>query len=403
MNVAVIEPKWDGHHPTYFREYALALAELGCRVCAFCPKPEDETLRPLSEGVQSRSITLHQWAPPRVSIRPRRCDPRINWWLAFQWLKKRLRQIESRDHAKFDLLFFACLYDGDLQYFPRSLPWKWAGLYIHVRAFRKPGTPVPYSTLVPDPQRWFRRPDLAGLALLDEGAVEFMRTETGCPNIVPFPDFTDEVSPAYDGVSTRLKAFASGRPIVGMAGHLHPTKGVCVFAKVAEQMKSENVVFALVGEVMSGLFSEEDHVLLQRVLALPNVFSHLKRLPDAASFNGVVSCFDVFFAAYLNFPNSSNTLAKAALFRRPIVVSEGYLMAERVRRYRLGATVPENDVSAATAAIRRLLHDDDHYEVLSDASGYLADHSVTKLRSAFSKLTKFAASSYKSNNAEPPC
>ena len=387
MNVAVIEPKWDGHHPTYFREYVLALAELGCRVHAFCPKPEDEMLRSLREGLHSRSIILHQWAPPRVGVRPRRFNPRINWWLAFHWLKRRLRRIERRDHAKLDLLFFACLYDDDLQYFPRRLPWRWAGLYIHVRAFRKPGSPAPYSSLIPDPERWFRRPDVAGLALLDEGAVEFMRSKTGHANIVAFPDFTDEVSSDQDGVAAELKDFAAGRFIVGMAGHLHPTKGVCVFAKVAEQMKTENVVFALVGELMTGLFSEQDHALLQRVLALPNVFSHLQRLPDGATFNGIVSYFDVFFGAYLDFPNSSNTLAKAALFRRPVIVSEGYLMAERVRKFRLGVVVAEGDADAATTAVRELLRSPRAVEDCGHAE-YLAQHSRLRLLKSFEELIR---------------
>jgi len=387
VNVAVIEPKWDGHHPTYFLEYVLTLAELGCRVHAFCPRPDDEMLCPLREGPHSGSISLHQWAPPQVGVRPRRFNPRINWWLAFRWLKGRLRNIENFEDARFDLLFFACLYDGDLQYFPRSLPWKWAGLYIHVRAFRKPGSPAPYSSLIPDPERWFRRPDVAGLALLDEGAVQFMRSKTGHANIVTFPDFTDETVPVCDGVAAELAAFAAGRPIIGMAGHLHPTKGVCVFAEVAEQMKSENVVFALVGELMSGLFSEQDHALLQRVLALPNVFSHLKRLPDGASFNGVVRCFDVFFAAYLDFPNSSNTLAKAALFRRPVIVSEGYLMAERVRNFGLGVVVSEGDADAAATAVRKLLRSPRAVEDCGHAE-YLAQHSRLRLLKSFEELIR---------------
>lgn len=387
MNIAVIEPKWDGHHPTYFREYVLALAELGCRVHAFCPKPDDEMLRVVREGALAGRVSLHQWAPPRVQLRPRRFNPRINWWLAFNWLEQQLRGIERRDRLKIDLLFFACLYDGDLQYFPRRIPWKWGGLYIHVRSFRKPGTAAPYSSLIPDPERWFRRPDVAGLALLDEGAVEFMRTKIGCVNIVSFPDFTDETAPAQVGIASQLKSFAAGRPVVGMAGHLHPTKGVCVFARVAERMKSENVVFALVGELMSGLFSEREHALLQDVLGLPNVFSHLERLPDGASFNGVASCFDIFFATYLDFPNSSNTLAKAALFQKPVVVSEGYLMAERVRKYGLGVVIPEGDVEAAVRAVRALLTGQQCYYPAGQ-SAYLADHSRAKLTESFRRLLK---------------
>jgi glycosyltransferase involved in cell wall biosynthesis len=387
MNVAVIEPKWDGHHPTYFREFVLTLAELGCCVHAFCPKPDDEMLRKVREGAVAGRISLHQWAPPRLSVRPRRLNPRINWWLAFGWLKRQLRCIERRDRLKFNLLFFACLYDGDLRYFPQSLPWMWAGLYLHVRAFRKAGTTVPYSKLVPRPDKWFRRDNVAGIAVLDEQAVDFMHATTGCANVVAFPDFTDESAPVFNDVAADLKSFAAGRPIIGIAGHLQPTKGVCVLVKVAERMKSENVVFAFVGELLMGLFSPQEQQLLLQVLSYPNVFSHLEKLENEACFNGVVSQFDVFFAAYLDFPNSSNALAKAAFCRRPIIVSDGYLMAERVREYNLGEVVPEGDVASVIKAFERLLTKRDQPSSAKYAE-YLALHSKSRLAPAFAQLLR---------------
>jgi glycosyltransferase involved in cell wall biosynthesis len=388
MNVAVIEYRWEGHHPVYFREYVKTLAlGLGCRVYAFCPKPEDELLKQLSEGAFADRVYLIRWQPPQLTVRPRRFNFQISWWLAFDWLIRTLRTIERRDLLKFDFLFFACLYDSDLRCFPRHIPWKWGGLYIYVRAFRMPDTVLPYSNLMPDPQRWFRRPNLAGIALLDENAVEFMRQETGCANIVSFPDFADDSPPLFNDVSAELIDFAAGKPIVGIAGHLQPTKGVCVFAKVAEQMMNQKIAFAFVGKLMTGLFSNDDKELLRRVMALPNVFSYLDRLPDEAAFNAVISCFDVFFAAYVNFPNSSNTLAKAALFRKPVIVSDGYLMAERVRKYRLGSVVPEGDVQAVVLSVQSLLSAP-NMEDSAGCSAYLAHHSKSVLIDQFKTLMR---------------
>jgi glycosyltransferase involved in cell wall biosynthesis len=388
MNIAVIETRWQGHHPAYFYEYVKTLAvALDCRVYAFCPVPEDELLRPLSEGVFAERIEFVKWDPPQLVVRPRRFNARIAWLLAFGWFIPLLKRIERRDQITFDFLFFACLYDSDLRYFPRHIPWKWGGLYIHVRAFRMPGTVLPYSNLIPDPQRWFRRPDVAGIALLDEGAVDFMKDRTGCTNIVSFPDFTDDSPPCSNDVAADLISFAAGRPIVGIAGHLQPTKGVSVFAKVAEQMMSENITFAMVGTLMTGLFSREDQELLQRVISLPNVFSYLDRLPDEASFNAVISSFDVFFAAYLDFPHSSNTLAKASLFRKPVIVSEGHLMAERVREYGLGVVVPEGDVQAVVASVQMLLSRSQSEEP-AKYSAYLAQHSKSTLTNQFKILMR---------------
>jgi hypothetical protein len=39
--IALIDWNWMGHHPTYFTEFAAALAEIGSDVLPFCPAPED--------------------------------------------------------------------------------------------------------------------------------------------------------------------------------------------------------------------------------------------------------------------------------------------------------------------------------------------------------------------------
>jgi hypothetical protein len=61
------------------------------------------------------------------------------------------------------------------------------------------------------------------------------------------------------------------------------------------------------------------------------------------------------FAAYLNFPHSSNLLTKSALLEKPIIVSEGFLMAERVKKYRMGKVIPEGNVKDGLAAMMSLL------------------------------------------------
>ncbi len=61
----------------------------------------------------------------------------------------------------------------------------------------------------------------------------------------------------------------------------------------------------------------------------------------------MIDAADVVFCAFDDFPFSSNTLTKAAVFEKPVVVSEGYLMAERVRSYRTGEVVPQGNAEAA--------------------------------------------------------
>ena len=90
---------------------------------------------------------------------------------------------------------------------------------------------------------------------------------------------------------------------------------------------------------------------------------------------------DVIYASYEKFYHSSNLLTKAAFFRKPILVSTGFCMAERVHAYRLGASVPEGDVERGLVAIHSLLNGKtiDGEELRPEYDRYLEAHSQKKL------------------------
>jgi hypothetical protein len=66
---------------------------------------------------------------------------------------------------------------------------------------------------------------------------------------------------------------------------------------------------------------------------------------------------DVLSAAYIDFPHSSGIQAKAAALGKPLIVSDGYLMAERTRRFRLGEIVPQGNAPALLEAILKITND----------------------------------------------
>ena len=97
---------------------------------------------------------------------------------------------------------------------------------------------------------------------------------------------------------------------------------------------------------------------------------------------------DVLFGSYIDFPYSSNILAKSAVLQKPVIVSDGSLMAERVRRFRLGEIIPQEDPSAAAGAMLRILQDVDawlqrHRPAWED---YRQQHCFEALKSAFAKM-----------------
>jgi len=385
--VALVESVWDGHHPTYYRAFVRCLLELGYRVVAVCPEPE-QLVDDLRKGSFSEEdLHVIAWNPPKVSIRPRRFQHPINTRLSFAWLRRKLREFERHTKQPVQLVLFACLYEPVLRFLPRDFAWPWGGLYLHIRAFRLPGTPLPYTRAIFSPAAVLvGKKHLKGLAVLDEGAVEFMQRESGQSNVVQFPDLTDESAPELQELASQLQEFARGRPIVGIAGHLQPTKGLMTFVRAASEINDENVVFACIGSLATGLFGEEQLKEIDSFSQRPNVFCHWEKIPDGPEFNGILQQFSVIFAAYHDFPHSSNILTKAALVGRPIIVSDGYLMAERVRAYHLGSVVPENDPEASAVAMLGLLNQKQGCESKEGRKQYLERHSQQYLLEAMKKL-----------------
>ena len=106
--------------------------------------------------------------------------------------------------------------------------------------------------------------------------------------------------------------------------------------------------------------------------------------------NEAVMVSDILFAAYRDFPNSSNLLTKAAFYQKPILVSDGHLMAERVKKYKMGEVVDEGNIVQICATLCRML-DPKYFDKLKEQARwdeYYKNHSVVKLREAMSKLLK---------------
>ncbi len=72
----------------------------------------------------------------------------------------------------------------------------------------------------------------------------------------------------------------------------------------------------------------------------------------------------------------------------PIVVSDGYLMAERVRKFELGEVIPEGNAEALVAALRRMLAPGYLEELRGRArwKDYREAHSVGRLTNAMEEL-----------------
>jgi glycosyltransferase involved in cell wall biosynthesis len=402
--VALVEWNWSGHHPTYFAHFVLSLEELGYRVLAICSR-QDEARYELEHLRGSRANSLPAFRQSVFLQVPRTCRSffpllrlrRLHQSI-FHFIKidRLVRDWERSSRTAVQLLFYACIYDWDFLDFRFARPFlriPWSGLYLHARSLRMPGSIVPVLKRPAEPERIFSGRNFKSVAILDEGITRQVAQLVKRP-VVVFPDLTDQrltATEAETGLATKLRAFAGNHRVVGLFGHLHQTKGITIFAKMVSSHRWDDIRFAVAGEITWTDFSEEARAEIEAMLTdNPSVWSHLVRIPDGPRFNGLLGACDILFAAYLNFPHSSNILTKAALLRKPVIVSDGYLMAERVRSFRLGVIIPEGDAKAAAAAIRKLSADPLGWVAQNspDWTGYLKQHSFETLKIAFSEVLR---------------
>jgi hypothetical protein len=390
--VALIDWSWKGHHPTYFCLFAQTLLELGCKVRALCPSPDEvrSRLSGLPEEHRARLSCefLPEWAQaPRGT--PLRWKPLVAAVRSFLSLRGKL----ARGTPLPDFLFFACIYDWEFFHYPvvhGLVPRRWGGLYLQSFGFRKTTSPLySWHRKWSRPERFARSPGLVALATLDEGIENDVNAMAGPGKCVVFPDIADCSAPE-EGENTlagQLRARAGGRPIIMLCGMLYPQRGVDVFLRTA--LANPQWCFALVGEIPFFANESAGKALLDEFSQRhPHGFVHLSKVPEGAVYNSMVAASDVIWNIHVDWPGSSNTLTKAALFEKPVLVGDGHLLAERVRKFRLGEVCQENSTASISQALHAVL---DAREAWAAArrpmwKEYREEHSPECLRAAFEKI-----------------
>ena len=387
--IALIEDSWTGHRPTYLKLFNKILLELGHQVFTFCPETQE----------------LDNWIQEH-------CQPQPGQYQIFEFRKPSssrfpLQQLHSilnavnlwrdaklvLDHAfqkpeKIPDLVFFCVLDGYLAtglthyLINRIFPYQWSGLYLPPRHMRLkprlwyllPGFVQPHAILYSSHCR--------AVALLDEGITDQFQDRLCGKTVINFPDCIDASEADFSfPLIQQIQEQAQGRKIVGLLGSQSKRKSIFTLVEVAQKMKLEPFFFLFAGNLYPKTFTQKEHSQLLKIISLniENCFFHWQVVPEPR-FNALVSICDILFAAYENFPHSSNMLNKASNFSKPIVVSKNYCMAERVKKFNLGVSIHEGNVEECLEAIRLLdsspLND-------PDFQGYLDAHAIDKLSPAF--------------------
>lgn len=181
--IAVIDPYWTGHHPTYAKLFSGALLTLGHRVMTFCPEPEEVKAWLAAHGSHDlerfHGFQLHEPAPSRFPYEPLQATlTGIGMWRS---AARAISKAERATGIRPDLVFFLWL-DSYLGFFrnrhivDRLLPHDWIGIYFQPRHLRQyehlsdtVGPPTDH-----DVELLSRR--CRGVALLDEGVAGLLHT-----------------------------------------------------------------------------------------------------------------------------------------------------------------------------------------------------------------------------------
>lgn len=363
--VVVVEWNTAGHHTIYLRLYTRALLRLGRRLIVVTREPAELIRWWTESGLDSRQLGLavvRGMPPVNFSLRRTPLRQAFRRWRFRQSLVEEVRDGERALGVRAAGVFFSCLYEHEVSLVVpliRSFRLPWAGLYLQASAYRQPERPVLGANRDYPIHRLWGQPGLVGLLTLDEGMAARIAADCGRPVFVA-PDLTDGVLGEPDDFSRRLREFKRDRALAGLCGHLLPSKGVIVFAKaaLAAERNALPLCFLFAGEIAWKLFAPDEVAILRAAFALTDrVLAPDARIPTEGGYNRTIATCDVLCAAYRDFPHSSNTLTKAATFENPVIVSDGHLMAERVREYRLGEVVPQDDPGALLEAINRIASD----------------------------------------------
>jgi hypothetical protein len=281
----------------------------------------------------------------------------------------------------------------------KIFPYYWSGLYFRPTGFEfgqeeedKTKKNMEHFSVVNSKK-------CLGLGILNEDISESIYERTDGKSFV-FPDIADTlISKKKYPVEKEIIVKAKGRKIIGLLGSLNIRKGLNTLLQAAMTPEGENFFFVFAGSLPEGIFcngfsdsTPDDFAYLRSTYEKQpeNCFFFLKHIPDEREFNAIVNTCDILFAAYKDFPYSSNILTKAAYFHKPVIVSSGFCMEKRVLTHNIGATISQGNVQDCLDKIYYLSNNfnPNDENLIKGFEHYKKNHSTDKIITIFESLLK---------------
>lgn len=396
--IVLVDTLWFGHHPTYLKIFTKTLLELGNRVITLCPEPVELsqwiTLNCPKQTHLFHTFELQEPEPKQalIGLTPKVFSALVYW----QHAASAIQKVSSKIGSSPDLVFFAWLDSYLSSYLIHHLvdkifPYNWSGLYFrsYYQQMKQRGWYLHRDSL--NPYTVLCSSHCQAVAILNEDMAETLQRKLKKKPVVIFPDFTDDSQPDFSfPITKQVQDKAAGRKIIGLLGSLDKRKGFLTLLDVSQRVVGEDWFFVFAGKFGENSFLPQELMKIQCVIksAPYNCFFHFERIPNEAQFNSLVYVCDILFAVYNNFPNSSNILTKAAIFKKPVIVSNNFCMGKRVREFDLGLTINEGSTSQCIEALHHLRSSSklDIAQTKRNFEGYKHLHSIEQLYKAFQAI-----------------
>ena len=158
-------------------------------------------------------------------------------------------------------------------------------------------------------------------------------------------------------LALKVKELARGRKIAFLGGAIGGTKNLSAWYEVISLLDPQKWFFVQCGAVDRATLTKNDLLFLQEIESHPpeNLLIYDQFLKNDSDFNELVVVSDLIWGLYRNFDRSSNILGKSAMFHKPILVSDKFLMGERVKKYGIGIALDEDNTHAIARAMNDLI------------------------------------------------
>lgn len=397
--LAIVELRWWGHHPSSFAKFITEARNLGYRVIGLCPVEPAAVGPEFDSCIGDEGVTLVQMPGlGELAARvPRWVDRfRIEGLILWRQIARLIGEAESALGVRVDHVFFCMLDDLIRGWAPAALiqrlfPYPWSGIHLWPREEGRYGGEPP--ALSPAHAQWsfVHAKNCRRLFTIDEYfAQEIAASDPRrySDKWAHFPEYEARLTadPAHP-LAQRIRAQARGRRVVGLIGVMESRKGIHTLLETAHRSRNRDLFFVFVGAPIEGGRGDFERFAAKVSAQAPsNCLFHFEYLPTQHEYVSVMDAFDILFLAYVRFYFPSGNLAYAALLRKPVIVSDGGIMAKRVTKYRLGEVVPEDDVEGCIHAIEKI--DGGRWRAEEARwDDYYATQSVEVLRDAFRSLT----------------